>query len=59
MAAVSDPGPGPGAQDPYGRLGLAPGASFESVQAAKQQCLEQAGEDPMAKLRLKPPMTQF
>ena len=45
MAAVSDPGPNSGSTDPYSRLGLSPGASFEEVQSARQRCLTLAGDD--------------
>ena len=45
MAAVSDPGPNSGSTDPYSRLGLSPGATFEEVQSARQRCLTLAGDD--------------
>ena len=52
MAAVSDPGSNPSAGDPYSRLGLSAGASFESVQSARQRCLAEAGDDPQEKARI-------
>jgi Protein CHAPERONE-LIKE PROTEIN OF POR1-like len=38
--------------DPYSRLGIAPDASFDAVQAAKQARLEEVGEDPLARSRI-------
>ena len=52
MAAVSDPGSNPSAGDPYGRLGLSAGASFEAVQSARQRCLNEAGDDPQERARV-------
>ena len=52
MAAVSDPGSNPNAGDPYSRLGLSAGASFEAVQSARQRCLAEAGDDPQERARV-------
>ena len=52
MAAVSDPGSNPSAEDPYSRLGLSAGASFEAVQSARQRCLSEAGDDPQMRARV-------
>ena len=52
MAAVSDPGPNSESTDPYSRLGLTQGASFEEVQAARQRCLNLAGDDPQEQARV-------
>lgn len=37
---------------PYDRLGVAPDAGFDAVQAAKQARLSEVGEDPMARARI-------
>ena len=37
---------------PYERLGIGPEASFDAVQAAKQQRLEEVGDDPQARARI-------
>mgnify|MGYP001260469333 CR=1 FL=1 len=52
MAAVGESGPSSGSEDPYARLGLAPGASFDEVQAARSRCLAQTDDDPQAKARV-------
>ena len=52
MAAVSEPGPDSGSTDPYGRLGLSPGANFEAVQDARKRCLDNAADDPQEKARV-------
>lgn len=52
MAAVGDSGPDQNSEDPYARLGLSHGASFERVQQARQQCLDQVGDDPQARARV-------
>ncbi|MBD2717701.1 MULTISPECIES: CPP1-like family protein [unclassified Synechococcus] len=46
------PHPGPDASDPYERLGVAPDASFDTVQEAKLARLQEAGEDPMVRSRI-------
>lgn len=48
----STPGSGPGDDTSYGRLGLEPGASFDAVQAARANRLQEAGDDAMAKARI-------
>ncbi len=40
------------ASDPYQRLGVAPDASFDTVQEAKLARLEEVGDDPMARSRI-------
>ena len=52
MAAVGESGPQPDSDDPYARLGLSAGASFEQVQSAKQRCLTDADDDPQARARI-------
>ena len=52
MAAVSEPSPESGANDPYQRLGLKPGASFEAVQEARERCIHEAGDDPQLQARI-------
>ncbi|WP_392349916.1 CPP1-like family protein [Parasynechococcus sp.] len=52
MAAVGDSGPDQNAEDPYARLGLSQGASFEQVQQARQACLDQVGDDQQARARV-------
>ena len=52
MAAVGESGPSSESDDPYGRLGLSPGASFDEVQAARSRCLAQTEDDPQAKARV-------
>ncbi|MFM7436587.1 MAG: CPP1-like family protein [Vulcanococcus sp.] len=42
----------PGPANPYERLGIGPEASFDAVQAAKRQRLEEVGEDPQARARI-------
>jgi len=42
----------PGPATPYERLGIDPEASFDAVQAAKRQRLEEVGEDPQARARI-------
>ena len=42
----------PGSQDPYSILGLEPGASFESVQQAKEKRLLEVGDDLQARARV-------
>jgi hypothetical protein len=37
---------------PYERLGVAPDAGFDAVQAAKAERLEDAGDDPLARARI-------
>ena len=52
MAAVGESGASSGPDDPYARLGLAPGASFDEVQAARSRCLAETDNDPQAKARV-------
>ena len=52
MAAVGDSGPDPTSDDPYVRLGLSQGASFEEVQQARQHCLYHVGDDLQARARV-------
>ena len=52
MAAVGESGASSGSDDPYTRLGLAPGASFDEVQAARNRCLAETDNDPQAKARV-------
>ena len=52
MAAVGESGPSSGSDDPYDRLGLSQGASFDEVQAARSRCLAQTEDDPQAKARV-------
>ena len=52
MAAVGESGPQPDSDDPYARLGLSAGASFEQVQSAKQRCLTDADDDPQARAKI-------
>ena len=52
MAAVGESGASSGSDDPYARLGLAPGASFDEVQAARSRCLAETDNDPQAKARV-------
>ncbi len=44
--------PAPDASDPYERLGVAPDASFDTVQEAKLARLEEAGDDPLVRSRI-------
>ncbi len=46
------PPPAPDASDPYERLGVAPDASFDTVQEAKLARLQEAGDDPMVRSRI-------
>lgn len=46
------PQPASDASDPYQRLGVAPDASFDTVQEAKLARLEEAGDDPMVRSRI-------
>lgn len=46
------PQPAPDASDPYERLGVAPDASFDTVQEAKLDRLREAGDDPMVRSRI-------
>lgn len=58
MNQGSDPTPDPAqpsraaGSDPYQQLGVAVDASFDDVQAARQQRLSELGEDPMARARV-------
>ena len=52
MAAVGDSAPDQNSDDPYARLGLSVGASFERVQQARQTCLDQVGDDQQARARV-------
>jgi len=52
MVPVGDSGSAPDSDDPFARLGIAPGASFEQVQAARERCLNETGDDPQAKARV-------
>ena len=52
MAAVGESAASSGSDDPYARLGIAPGASFDEVQAARSRCLAQTDDDPQAKARV-------
>ncbi|WP_216908828.1 CPP1-like family protein [Synechococcus sp. CCY 0621] len=44
--------PAPDASDPYERLGVAPDASFDTVQEAKLARLDEAGDDPLVRSRI-------
>ncbi len=46
------PQPAPDASDPYERLGVAPDASFDTVQEAKLARLDEAGDDPLVRSRI-------
>ncbi len=46
------PQPASDASDPYERLGVAPDASFDTVQEAKLARLKEAGDDPMVRSRI-------
>lgn len=46
------PKPASDASDPYERLGVAPDASFDTVQEAKLARLAEAGDDPMVRSRI-------
>ena len=50
--SASQPNPEPSPATPYERLGIGPDASFDAVQAAKQQRLEEVGDDPQARARI-------
>ena len=52
MAAVGESGASSDSDDPYARLGLAQGASFDEVQAARSRCLAETDNDPQAKARV-------
>ena len=52
MAAVGESGSAPESDDPFVRLGLSRGASFEEVQSARERCLKETGDDPQAKARV-------
>ena len=52
MAAVDESGSAPESDDPFVRLGLSRGASFDQVQAARERCLNETGDDPQAKARV-------
>ena len=52
MAAVGESGSAPESDDPFARLGLSRGASFEEVQSARERCLKENGDDPQAKARV-------
>lgn len=51
-AEPTDSASQPGPANPYERLGIRPEASFDAVQAAKRQRLEEVGEDPQARARI-------
>ncbi len=48
----AQPQPAPDASDPYERLGVAPDASFDTVQEAKLSRLAEAGDDPLVRSRI-------
>lgn len=48
----AQPQPSPDASDPYERLGVAPDASFDTVQEAKLARLGEAGDDPLVRSRI-------
>ncbi len=48
----AQPHPAPDASDPYERLGVAPDASFDTVQEAKLERLREAGDDPTVRSRI-------
>ncbi len=52
MSSGIDPSLNPDSQDPYSILGLSQGSSFEEVQKARDQRLEEVGDDPQAKARI-------
>ena len=55
MTQGTDPSGGPaqpGSLNPYERLGISPDASFDAVQAAKQERLSEVGDDPQARARV-------
>jgi hypothetical protein len=55
MTQGTDPSGGPaqpGSLNPYERLGITPDASFDAVQAAKQDRLAEVGDDPQARARI-------
>ena len=55
MTQGTDPSGGPaqpGSLNPYERLGISPDASFDAVQAAKQERLSEVGDDPQARARI-------
>lgn len=52
MAAVGESGADPGSDDPYVRLGLSKGATFEQVQAAKARCIADVDGDDQARARV-------
>ena len=52
MVPVGESGSAPDSDDPFAQLGIAPGDSFEQVQAARERCLNQSGDDPQAKARV-------
>ena len=52
MNQAAEPSGGAAQPSPYERLGITPDASFDAVQAAKQQRLAEAGEDPQARAKV-------
>jgi hypothetical protein len=49
---TDEPHPAADASDPYRRLGVAPDASFDTVQEAKLARLKEVGDDPIARSRI-------
>ncbi len=52
MTERPDPSPSAGPSGPYDRLGITPDASFDEVQAARNERLEAVGDDPQARSRI-------
>ena len=52
MASGNNPNSNQGSQDPYSILGIAPEASFDEVQKARDNRLMEIGEDPLAKAKI-------
>ncbi len=42
----------PESQDPYSKLGLEPGASFDAIQKARDQLITEVGDNPKAKAKI-------
>ena len=52
MASENSPNPGKNGQNPYSDLGLAPDASFDQIQKAREDLLKELGEDSIARAKV-------
>jgi len=52
MVPEQQPTSNSGPQDPYGLLGVEPGATFEVIKKAKEDRISEAGDDPIKKAKI-------